>query len=1092
MSKYFTAWDNFAVDTIGTNVAGWTERGSTGPNSQAPAYGTPCFKKRYLALKSSSSATPMRSALSWDAIDADANRDDVDMVSAFSYDAATVNQLWLYARGVGGAATAPDECYMGIVDKSTGTNNLIIARRNAATTITTIATASLTLASGKNYFIRFRVNGTALKLRVWDAALGRAGEPTTWNLETTDATWSAAGWVGLGMNNAGVADQVAPFNFFAVGTNGDSAVCPRTNAEYTAWLANQEALRVITARLAFTGYDSSGSPYTATRYAYISNHGYTSHEQDTPARQHFDNYITAVPTFSREMPAALSGQAVVNFGEMRVKNPARPVAGAAYLLLDGASGCYASTPDAAVNSITGDIDIRCQVAMDDWTPSGQICLVAKFVQTGNQRAWALAVAAGGQLLLYSTPDGTNASLVTGTSTAATGFTNETKHWVRVTLDVNDGGGNRVYRFYTSEDGVTWTQLGSTVTTAGVTTIFDSSAAVQISGIDVSASQNFAGKVYRAQIYNGIAGTLAVDFNLANVIKGATSFSTPTGEVWTVNGTAKIRQAAGTAPGQLDDWLRVHWIRDGFEMQMGAPDWPLHDFRHIVRGRLGLPTAPRPDEMIFRIADMSDALNVRVTTDRFTSGDYLDQFKPKLFGACRAIEPPGDRATLVYTLNDGALRSNLNAPYYDLVYDYNGTVLAHIGTAIDALTIASYDAGTDTMTASAAHGLVAGYRVQFAFGSTPPTGLVASTNYWVLAAGLTTTAFRLTATQGSTTPVDISGAATGAAFTGYGYTFDISAGTVTLVAQPDGRVIVFFAEDARGDAVQSSVTRIVEDIAFNAAALSLNYQDGPAFTAAQAVDASQTAFGSLWYPAGDAPPCIDALNKLCSGSRGWWGFTADGLLRTGFIGLPASTAVAAFDSSSVKVGSLRLVDVIRPIDYSKTLDSYSPWFLTAGPVIDPAWVGGEAVSDGSPQEAAQGKRIRAPYSYGAASTPLDNYPSSSDPVVTGGVDSLLLLSAAFNARYVDVNKYTLGVYEFDTTLPAAELNIGDTITLDFPRLGWKTYSSADPASPDNTATIDATKAVVIGLNINYSAPGPFKVRVKCFRRQPGYYPTANLN
>ena len=239
MSKYFTAWDNFAVDTIGTDVAGWTERGSTGPNSQAPAYGTPCFKKRYLALKSSSSATPMRSALSWDAIDADANRDDVDMVSAFSYDAATVSQLWLYARGVGGAATAPDECYMGIVDKSTGTNNLIIARRNAATTITTIATASLTLASGKNYLIRFRVNGTALKLRVWDAALGRAGEPSTWNLETTDATYSAAGWVGLGMNNAGVADQVAPFNFLAVGTNGDSAVCPRTNAEYTAWLASQ-------------------------------------------------------------------------------------------------------------------------------------------------------------------------------------------------------------------------------------------------------------------------------------------------------------------------------------------------------------------------------------------------------------------------------------------------------------------------------------------------------------------------------------------------------------------------------------------------------------------------------------------------------------------------------------------------------------------------------------------------------------------------------------------------------------------------------------------------------------------------------------
>jgi len=466
VTKYFTAWDNFAVDTIGTDVAGWTERGSTGPNSQAPAYGTPCFKKRYLALKSSSSATPMRSALSWDAIDADANRDDVDMVSAFSYDAATVNQLWLYARGVGGAATAPDECYMGIVDKSTGTNNLIIARRNAATTITTIATASLTLASGKNYLVRFRVNGTALKLRVWDAALGRAGEPSTWNLETTDATWSAAGWVGLGMNNAGVADQVAPFNFLAVGTNGDSAVCPRTNAEYSAWLASQEAIRVITARMAFTGYDSSGSPYTATRYAYVSNHGYTSHAQDTPASQHFDNYISAVPTFSREMPAALSGQAVVNFGEMRLRNPAREIDGAAYLLLDGTSGCYASTPDAAANSITGDIEQAFCIEADDYTPASIMVIAAKWDTTGNNRSYLFNIQASGVLAVVTSPDGTLASSITSVSTAAPSFTNGQKYWVKFSVDVDNGAGGNTVRFYTSPDGITYTQLGSSVVNAG--------------------------------------------------------------------------------------------------------------------------------------------------------------------------------------------------------------------------------------------------------------------------------------------------------------------------------------------------------------------------------------------------------------------------------------------------------------------------------------------------------------------------------------------------------------------------------------------------------------------------------------------------
>lgn len=1067
MSKYFTAWDNFSIDTIGTDVAGWTERGSTGPNSQAPAYGTPCFKKRYLALKSSSSATPMRSALSWDAIDADANRDDVDMVSAFSYDAATVSQLWLYARGVGGAATAPDECYMGIVDKSTGTNNLIIARRNAATTITTIATASLTLAAGKNYFIRFRVNGTALKLRVWDAALGRAGEPSTWNLETTDATWSAAGWVGLGMNNAGVADQVAPFNFLAVGTNGDSAVCPRTNAEYTAWLASQEAIRVITARMAFTGYDSSGSPYTATRYAYVSNHGYTSHAQDTPASQHFDNYISAVPTFSREMPAALSGQAVVNFGEMRLRNPAREIDGAAYLLLDGSSGCYASTPDAAANSITGDIDIRCQVAMDDWTPASQICLVAKFVQTGNQRAWALAVASGGQLLLYSTPDGTNASAVNATSTAATGFTNETKHWVRATLDVNDGGGNRVYRFYTSEDGVTWTQLGSTVTTAGVTTIFDSSAAVQISGIDVSASQNFAGKVYRAQIYNGIAGTLAVDFNLANVIKGATSISTPTGEVWTVNGTAKIRQAAGTAPGQLDDWLRVHWIRDGFEMQLGAPDWPLHDFRHIVRGRLGLPTAPRPDEMVFRIADMSDALNVPLTDQLFTTGDRNGRFKPVFIGhnVTGHIEPPQtDFAALEWTLHDATI--NLaDAVAYD-------SRVALVGLL---RTVSAVDAGTDTITASSAHGMVNGYRVRFSSG-TPPAPLALSTDYYAVSVTVGGSDFKLSATLGGAA-IDLTTTSTGAAMVFYGFRYDNAAAEMTLAATPSGRVTF---TNVKSNSGLYDVANIYSDIVFSRAGLSLNHKDTASFTALTAA----LGFTARLFFDDSKHSCDEAVAKLAVGSMSWYGFTADGRMQVGLIDLPASTAVATFDQSSVKAGSLKLVDRIRPIDFSVTEITCEPYFLSGGP-LPPVGSTGQVIQD---------RTTVTPYSYGATSTPLDNYPTVSDPNTGASFDWVMDNGNAEDRRDALAALFlqTLGIYEFDTTLPAAELNIGETITLDFPRLGWKTYSSADPASPDNTATIDATKAVVIGLNINYSAPGPFKVRVKCFRRQPGYYPTANLN
>ena len=39
------------------------------------------------------------------------------------------------------------------------------------------------------------------------------------------------------------------------------------------------------------------------------------------------------------------------------------------LRLPGLSGNYLSTPDTAATSVTGDIDIRVKVALDDWTPS---------------------------------------------------------------------------------------------------------------------------------------------------------------------------------------------------------------------------------------------------------------------------------------------------------------------------------------------------------------------------------------------------------------------------------------------------------------------------------------------------------------------------------------------------------------------------------------------------------------------------------------------------------------------------------------------------------------------------------------------------
>ncbi len=204
--------------------------------------------------------------------------------------------------------------------------------------------------------------------------------------------------------------------------------------------------------------------------------------------------------------------------------------------LNGVAGTYVSTPDSVANSITGDIDIRCKVSLVNWASSGvQQEFVSKWGLAGA-KSYRFYKETDEKLVLASAADGTN--VVVGASTVVTGITNGATSWVRVTLDVNDGAGNRVYKFYTSTDGSTWTQLGATVTTAGATSIYNNANALNLGYEPANAIAPLSGKIYQAQIYNGINGTLAVDFNAARYA-GGTTLTGSTGEVYTLNGSAVI-------------------------------------------------------------------------------------------------------------------------------------------------------------------------------------------------------------------------------------------------------------------------------------------------------------------------------------------------------------------------------------------------------------------------------------------------------------------------------------------------------------------------------------------------------------------------
>lgn len=172
------------------------------------------------------------------------------------------------------------------------------------------------------------------------------------------------------------------------------------------------------------------------------------------------------------------------------------------------------TSDKASLDITGDIDIRLEITPKTWRE--RQTLAGKWWTSGNQRSWVVQLFADGQIGLTISPDGTIASAFTYMSGAFTVDEAGGRQAIRITLDVNNGSGGHDVRWYTSDSITgTWTQRSS-YTGAGATSIFSSTAFVEVGSANVggtafSASSLYVGKFHAFELRNGIGGTLVADF-----------------------------------------------------------------------------------------------------------------------------------------------------------------------------------------------------------------------------------------------------------------------------------------------------------------------------------------------------------------------------------------------------------------------------------------------------------------------------------------------------------------------------------------------------------------------------------------------------
>jgi hypothetical protein len=188
--------------------------------------------------------------------------------------------------------------------------------------------------------------------------------------------------------------------------------------------------------------------------------------------------------------------------------------GTQFLFLPGAASNCAAAPDSAALSITGDLDLRARIQMDDWTPSNNSAILAKW-GTGSEKQFIFRVLTSGALELFWSTNGSAQANIG--SSVVTGFTNGTTRWVRVTADVDNGAADADIKFWDGGTGVVpvWVQLGTTRNPGSTISFFDGAEPLTIGNLAVAGTNYLAGKVYEAQVLDGIDGTVVFDADFTN-------------------------------------------------------------------------------------------------------------------------------------------------------------------------------------------------------------------------------------------------------------------------------------------------------------------------------------------------------------------------------------------------------------------------------------------------------------------------------------------------------------------------------------------------------------------------------------------------
>ncbi|MGW0869954.1 hypothetical protein ACWD3Z_05610 [Streptomyces sp. NPDC002740] len=224
-----------------------------------------------------------------------------------------------------------------------------------------------------------------------------------------------------------------------------------------------------------------------------------------------------------------------------------PGGDAVHLELTGGTD-RATTPDAAAIDITGSIDVRYELKLDNQTDPRGIILGGKWQISGNQRSWLVCITGAGGIHFRRSTDGTGN--VVFHESPALPATDSGRIAIRTTWNATN---SQHVHYWAPTIAGPWTQLG--ISTAGSSaSLVNTSAPLTVGDIDqVTAFARPDGNVYKFELRSGIGGTLVANADFTAQTVEATSFTDGTGLVWTLAGAALITDRVTRFDLEIPEW-----------------------------------------------------------------------------------------------------------------------------------------------------------------------------------------------------------------------------------------------------------------------------------------------------------------------------------------------------------------------------------------------------------------------------------------------------------------------------------------------------------------------------------------------------------